>query len=121
PAILHVVIDNRLQHYLVFYGFEGEKIIMGDPAKGIVEYTHGQLNTVWQSKALLKLTPGQNFEQCKTTTAKKKKWIIELIREDYPLLLISLFLGLVMALLGISTAVFSQKLIDDILPNGDVQ
>lgn len=121
PAILHVVIDNRLQHYLVFYGFESEKILLGDPAKGIVEYTHEQLNTVWQSKALLKLMPNENFEYRKATTAKKKKWIIELVREDYPLLFISLFLGLIIALLSLSTAIFSQKLIDDILPKGDVQ
>lgn len=121
PAILHVVIDNRLQHYLVFYGFEGEKIIMGDPAKGITEYTNERLNAIWQSKALLKLTPNQNFEHRKATTAKKKKWIVELVREDYPLLFVSLFLGLVIALLGISTAIFSQKLIDDILPKADVQ
>lgn len=121
PAILHVLINNRLQHYLVFYSFERDKVVVGDPAKGIVEYTHEQLNSVWQSKALLKLTPSKNFEQRKITSSKKKKWIIELIREDYPLLLISLFLGLIIALLGISTAIFSQKLIDDILPKGDVQ
>jgi len=28
PAILHVVLKNHLQHYVVFYGFEGEQLMI---------------------------------------------------------------------------------------------
>lgn len=61
PAILHVLIDNRLQHYFVFYGFENDKAVIGDPAKGIILYSKEELNQLWQSKALLKLTLTSNF------------------------------------------------------------
>jgi len=121
PAILHVVIDNRLQHFLVFYGFEGSKVLLGDPAKGLVQYTKDELNSVWQSKALLKLSPNAGFQKRKEYQSKKKKWIIELIREDFSLLSVSLFLGVIISILGISTAIFSQKLIDDILPKENTQ
>lgn len=121
PAILHVVLDSHLQHYLVFYGFEEEKIVLGDPAKGIVRYSKDELNAIWQSKALLKLTPNAKFQKKEFADRKKKKWIMELIREDFPLLSISLFLGIAVSILGISTAIFSQKLIDDILPKEDTQ
>src|SRR4051812_47029475 len=33
PCILHVIMDNRLQHYVNFYGYENGKFIIGDPAK----------------------------------------------------------------------------------------
>ncbi len=121
PAILHVVIDNRLQHYLVFYGFEGEQLLIGDPAKGIMRYTKDELNSVWQSKALLKLVPDKDFQRKEENQIKKKRWIVELIREDLPLLSVSLFLGIIISILGISTAIFSQKLIDDILPKENTQ
>jgi len=121
PAILHVIIEEKLQHYLVFYGFEGEQLVIGDPAKGITRYTKDELTSIWQSKALLKLLPNAAFQKKKEKQNQKKKWIIELIREDFPLLSISLFLGVIISILGISTAIFSQKLIDDILPKENTQ
>lgn len=121
PAILHVVVDERLQHYIIYFGFESEQIVLGDPAKGIVRYTKEELNSMWHSKALLKLTPNHDFKKRKETKRNRKKWILELIREDFPLLSVSLFLGIIISILGISTAIFSQKLIDDILPNADSQ
>ena len=36
PAILHVIIENHLQHYLVFYAFNADgTLLIGNPAKGI--------------------------------------------------------------------------------------
>lgn len=121
PAILHVIIEEKLQHYLVFYGFEGEQLVIGDPAKGITRYTKDELTSSWQSKALLKLSPNAAFQKKEVKKSQKKKWIIELIREDFPLLSVSLFLGIIISILGISTAIFSQKLIDDILPKENTQ
>jgi ABC-type bacteriocin/lantibiotic exporter with double-glycine peptidase domain len=121
PAILHIVLDNRLQHYVVFYGFKNDRIIVGDPANGIIEYSYEQLNKYWQSKALLKLVPNDKFEKKSVYLKKRREWIFELIRDDYPLLLISLFLGIIISILGISTAILSKELIDEILPNNDVE
>jgi len=105
PAILHVLIDNRLQHYVVFYKFEGEQVLIGDPSKGIILYSKNQLNEIWQSKALLKLVPTASFEKASDFKGKKKQWLISLIKDDLNILLISLFLGIVISVLGISTEV----------------
>lgn len=35
PLILHVLLNKQLQHYVVCYGFEKDKFIIGDPGKGI--------------------------------------------------------------------------------------
>lgn len=121
PAILHVLINNRLQHYFVFYGFEGDKIVIGDPAKGIVQYTKEELDQVWQSKALLKLMPNESFVKSEVSKSKRREWLKQLIHPDYPLLLVALALGVVISILGISTAIFSQKLIDEILPKENIQ
>ncbi len=120
PAILHVVIEKKLHHYLVFYGFEGNKIIIGDPAKGIVSYTKDQLNEVWQGKVLLSLVPTGTFIKRKVARAEKRRWMAALLEEDYPLLLIGSLLGVIVAGLGLSTVIFSQKLIDNILPKENI-
>ena len=117
PLILHVVIDKRLQHYLVCYAYEKGKFIIGDPAKGITTYTKKELEKIWVSKTCLTLTPNKDFVTATETKKSKKQWFIRLLKEDYQLLSISLVIGIVVALLGMAMAIFSQKLIDDILPS----
>ncbi len=121
PVILHILKDKTLEHFVVCYGFETEKFTIGDPATGITEYTAKELKEVWKSKALLKLTPNKNFVTRKNESQSKRKWFLQLIKDDYPVLGIAAFLGVVISVLGLATAIFSQKLIDRILPEKDVR
>lgn len=133
PAILHVLLENRLQHYMVYFPPQGSNGLLEssrkpsvplqllDPAKGLIQLSPEELNKIWQSKALLKLVPNASFQKKETQNGKKKQWIKELIQDDFPILLISLVLGIAISVLGISTALFSQKLIDDILPKENTQ
>ncbi|WP_160118614.1 peptidase domain-containing ABC transporter [Chryseotalea sanaruensis] len=118
PVILHVLINNNLHHYFVFYGFDKKgRAIIGDPAIGIVYYSKNDLNTVWKSKALLKLTPTVSFEKSITKHQVKKEWIYTLLREDIRMLLVSLSIGLILSTLSLTMVIFSQRLIDNILPS----
>jgi ATP-binding cassette subfamily B protein len=117
PVILHINIKNRYSHFIVCYGYKCNKYIVSNPASGIEEYTHDEINKMWQSKALLKLYPGEDFVRKKETRTQKILWLKELIREDINIFTVSVFLGIVISLSGIVTAVFSKKLIDDILPD----
>jgi len=117
PLILHVVIEERLQHYIVCYGYKNGVFIIGDPAKGLSTYTQEDLSKIWKSKTCLTLTPTRDFIKATSIKKSKKSWFIKLLKDDYQLLGISLVLGVVVALLGMAMAIFSQKLIDDILPS----
>lgn len=121
PLILHVTIDNRLQHYVICYAFEKNKFIIGDPANGIVNYTKNELDKIWVSKACLTLEPNESFQKTKNIQTAKKKWFRDLIKEDKEILAISIAVGMVISILGMVMAVFSQKLIDQILPSKDLQ
>ncbi len=120
PLILHVIIEDRLQHYVICYAFENERFIIGDPAKGIIFYTKEELNKIWASKACLTIEPNGDFKKVKNIKSEKKKWFQDLIREDKEILAISILVGLVISVLGMIMAVFSQKLIDEILPSRDL-
>ncbi len=117
PLILHILIENKLQHYVICYGFKNNKFIIGDPGKGILEYTKEELEAIWVSKSCLTLKPNSNFVKATATKKSKKEWFLKLIKEDKQLLIISIVLGVGIALLGMAMSVFSQKLIDDILPS----
>jgi ABC-type bacteriocin/lantibiotic exporter with double-glycine peptidase domain len=121
PTILHVVASG-LQHYFVFYGVTSKgDIIIGDPAKGVITFPQARLEKLWETKALLKLTPNEDFTKKQTRTIERRRWIKNLVKEDLGILGTALFLGIIITVLGLSTAVFSQKLIDVILPSGDTQ
>lgn len=116
PLILHVVLEERLKHYLVCYGYENDRFIIGDPAKGVVYYTEQELDEIWISRTCLTLCPNESFEKVADLKSNKKQWFLNLLKDDYKLLAFSVLLGLGIAILGMAMAIFSQKLIDEILP-----
>ncbi len=121
PCILHVLLDNNLQHYVVYFGKKEasgkQRLIIGDPAKGIVYMTPAELESIWQSKACLVLTTNETFQKKKDINRSKKQWFSELVKPDLPLLLIAAAMGITIAALGLTMAIFSQRLIDEFLPN----
>ena len=117
PVILHVLVEGNLEHYVVCYGHDKGRFIIGDPAKGMVSLTEKELNEIWRSHTCLTLVPNEKFKTKTETSSEKRKWMFELIREDMGLLGISVALGIGIAVLGMAMAIFSQKMIDDILPS----
>lgn len=116
PCILAVIVDKTLSHFVVYYGYENGRFIISDPGKGVKEMTEEELSDIWTRKCLL-LEPNANFIKKDAISRKKKVWIQDLLREDYGLLGASIAIGLVIAILGMVMAVFSQKLVDDVLPS----
>lgn len=118
PCVLSVIIDKVLQHYVVCLGFENGKFIIGDPANGVIELSEGELSDIFTLNSLI-LEPSDSFERKESILKKKKAWIFRLIRNDYGLLASSLVIGIVTTVLGMAMTLFSQKLIDEILPERD--
>ncbi len=121
PSILHVIVEERLRHYVVCYGYENGKFLIGDPGRGILELPEIELGVIWKSKSLLGLMPTDNLVQIKHVDQEKWNWFKDLIRDDAGLLGIIFGLSILIAILGMVMAVFSQKLIDNILPFKNVE
>lgn len=118
PLILHCLIEEKQEHYIVFFGYFKDKgFLVGDPAKGVHFIEKKELEEIWMSKTCLTIEPTKEFIQKSLQSQSKKKWFWELLKNDQQLLLFSLLLGVGLALLNMAMAVFSQKLIDDILPS----
>ena len=104
---------------MVCYGFYNEKFLIGDPGWGIIEYRENELDAIWKSKTLLVLKPGSGFVKKEDETHAKIDWVKALVKKDIPVLSIAAILGVLLALTGLAIAFFSQKLIDQILPQKD--
>lgn len=117
-SLLHLTLENDLEHFVLSYGYDTikGKFLIGDPGKGIYYMDETELTTLWKSKVLLTLIPNRNFIKTKTENTAKRKWFISLLKDDYNILLSATFLGIVIAGLGLSTALFTQKLVDEIIP-----
>jgi ATP-binding cassette subfamily B protein len=120
PLILHLELENGLEHYVVFYGLYKDKLIIGDPGKGICYYSKNELSKVWKSKTLLTLQPEEFFVYKKKSAKLKWVWIKNMIQDDAQILIVSIFIGALIAGLSLAVSVFNQKLIDDILPSKDI-
>ena len=116
PVVLHVVIENILQHYIVCYHYDQTKgFLIGDPAKGMYYLSETELDEIWVSKSCLTLEPNEYFIKGEAEKNAQKKWFINLLKEDYKLLWISVLLGVFVASLGMAMSLFSQKLIDELM------
>jgi ATP-binding cassette, subfamily C, bacteriocin exporter len=115
PAILNVVMKDNQSHYLVYYGFKADHVIVGDPASGITTYTKEELENIWDGKTLLTLTPSESFNKS-LHVPNRFQLLRSLLKPDAPLLYITLAIGVIVAILDLSSAIFSQRLIDEFLP-----
>lgn len=119
PCILHIIKGGQLQHYVTCYGFDNGRFLISDPAVGVTFYTPEELEKVWQSKALLLIKSTKEFVTSEEKKQDRWQWIKQLAEEDLNILGLALALGIFVSILSLATAIFSQKLIDEILPAED--
>ncbi|HAY3544438.1 TPA: peptidase domain-containing ABC transporter [Elizabethkingia anophelis] len=116
PVILHVIMDEKYEHYVVCYYYENNKFCIGDPARGIIYWSKEELEQYWRTKTCLTLKPNTDFIKTEYTNKAKKEWLFNLLKKDQEAIYTIIVLGVVLTFLGMSMSIFSQKLIDDILP-----
>lgn len=110
PAIAHVVVDDNLLHYIVVEEVNEQKIIVSDPAKGIITYTPEDFFNIWTG-ALLLLQPDKQFQKGHFSTSPIQ-FFLQLVREQKKTLIPIFFLSLLVTGSGIIGAFYYQYIID---------
>lgn len=115
PAIAHVIMNKTLLHYVVIHKITKDKIIVADPAKGIINYNLNDFFEIWTG-ILLIMTPTVSFK-----TGNESKGVFSrffsLIKPQKSLL-VSIFLSsLLITIFGVIGSFYFKFLIDDIVPN----
>ena len=119
--IMHIVTNTNLEHYIVNFGYENERFIIWDPSKGIELISKEELEEIWISKKCLGLKTTASFKYSNEKKKEKSNWLIKNIDQDSSLLITTIVLGIVISVLSLVMALYTQKLIDKILPAKDIK
>lgn len=119
PVLMHIVKNDRLEHYIVCYGLIDNRFLIGDPEEGIKSLTPENLENQWKSKALLLFSKDSAFVQKSKIDRDKYQWLLKALVQEKHLVISTLIIGIVVSALGFSTAIFTEKLIDNLIPTAD--
>ncbi len=118
PAIAHLVVKEILHHYVVIYKVTDKFVEVMDPIDGqLSRRSHDEFKKEW-SGALILLLPSEEFEVGnEKKSVNSRFWT--LIKPHRSILIQALFGAIVYTILGLSTSVFVQKLVDFVLVDGN--
>jgi len=120
--ILHVSPGPGYEHYIVSYGFHDGRFVVWDPAKGLELRTASEVEKIWASHKCLAVSPGKYFVLGKLTRRSKRRWIVDTIRPEYELLLVSVVVGIGHFITWCCDGSLTRKsYLTRILPSGDVR
>ncbi len=127
PCIAHVIVDGTLLHYVVIHKITKKKIIIADPAVGIVKLTpeefFGEVREEnkppkyqWTGILIL-LVKNETFKKGDETKGLFSRFFHLLLPQKK--LLFHIFIAsLLYTVLGILAGFYFKALVDDILPDG---
>lgn len=115
PAIAHVIIDNKLLHYVVIHAITKNEVIVADPAKGIVKYKPEEFFKIWTGVMIL-LVPNNTFKKGNEKKGSLSRFLSLLIPQKK--LLVNIFLAsLLITLFGILASSYFRFIMDEVITN----
>lgn len=119
PAILHVVVKDVLQHFVVFYGITKQHVLIMDPADGkIHKKAYEEFQREWTGIIVL-LVPSEDFK-----TGNKKESIgrrfLKLLTPHKTVMTQALFGAAIYSLLGLTTSIYVKNIVDHVLIDGNL-
>lgn len=118
PAIAHITLKEGHSHYVVIYKVNKRRVEFMDPAIGkIQQNTLDEFKGMWTG-VLVILLPGATFEpRDERASVLARFWT--LMQPHRSILLQALFGGLIYTLIGLSTSIYVQKVVDYVLVDGN--
>lgn len=116
PTIAHVIIKEVLHHYVVIYKTSDKMVKVMNPAYGRLEtYRSEEFEKIW-SGVLILLTPNESFEKRdEKVSINSRFWF--LLKPHKKVIFQSIVGAAIFTLIGLSTAIYVQKIIDFVLPS----
>jgi ATP-binding cassette subfamily B protein len=120
PAIAHIVLKNELHHFVVIYRVSKKYIRIMDPGDGQM---HKKLLTAfveeWSGVVVL-LLPGEDFKTGNQKHSNTSRFW-QLIKPQRSMMLQALMGAVIYTLLGLSSSIYMQKLVDFVIPEANLR
>jgi ABC-type bacteriocin/lantibiotic exporter with double-glycine peptidase domain len=118
PCIAHVVPRPGHLHYVVLTKVTKKRVVYMDPAEGAMKgATLGEFAAIW-SGILVLLAPGTGFQPGKRTESSLKRFWT-LVSPHRTVLVAALIGSAVATILGLSTSIYVEKLLDNVIVEGN--
>lgn len=118
PAIAHVVVNEVLHHFVVIQAIDARWVIIMDPAYGeIRKVSHEEFKAQWTGVLVL-LVPADTFKRRDETTSPVARFA-GLLMPHSKVMTQALVGALVTTMLGLSTAIYVQKVVDHVITAGN--
>ncbi|WP_085026012.1 peptidase domain-containing ABC transporter [Ensifer aridi] len=118
PAIAHVIVQEVLHHFVVIQAVDAKWVIVMDPAYGeIRKLSHEEFMAQWTGVLVL-LVPADTFKRRDETTSPLARFAC-LLAPHRAVMAQALVGALVTTILGLSTAIYVQKIVDHVIPAGN--
>jgi ATP-binding cassette, subfamily C, bacteriocin exporter len=119
PSIIHVITEGGYHHYKVLYGINRKSAKVMDPLDGKIHtMLHDALKKEWTGIALM-MVPSSDFRQMNSTWSPGRRFI-SLMWPHKSVILQSLCGAIMYSLLGLTTSVYVQKIVDHVLVDGNI-
>lgn len=118
PAIAHVIVNGELQHYVVVYKINRKYLRIMNPTDGKMHRkTISEFINEW-SGVLILMLPNERFKKANLSVSNSSRFW-HLIQPHKGILLQTVFGAFIYTFLGLSTAIYVQKLTDFVLGDGN--
>lgn len=118
PAIAHVIVQEKLHHFVVICKVTKTHVVIMDPADGLYhKMPHAQFTAMW-TNVLILLMPDEAFQAGNEKVSHLQRFWF-LLRPHRTVVLQALFGAMIYTVLGLSTSIYVQKIIDNVLVEGN--
>ncbi len=118
PVIAHVVVRKVLHHFVVVFKINEKNVQLMDPADGIIhKVSHKDFMDSWTGVLVL-LMPNDGFRPANQKVSTWSRFWF-LIRPHSGVMVQSLVGAVIYTLLGLSTSIYVQKIIDHVFIGGN--
>ena len=119
PAVAHIIVKERLHHFVVIYKTTKRHIIVMDPGTGkIMKKTHEDFKKEWTGVLIL-IMPDESFKKGNEKTSIIRRFF-QLISPHKTIMTQALFGAIVYSILGLSTSIYVQKIVDYVLVDSNI-
>ncbi|HVI43787.1 MAG TPA: peptidase domain-containing ABC transporter [Chitinophaga sp.] len=118
PAIVHIVVKEVLDHFVVLYQMTRRHVVVMDPIDGAFHrISHNDFKKTWTGTVIL-LLPDEGFNTGNFRTSNLQRFWT-LLRPHGAVLTQTVFGAIIYTVLGLSTSIYIQKIVDNVLVEGN--
>ncbi|GBD07266.1 Lactococcin-G-processing and transport ATP-binding protein LagD [bacterium HR21] len=118
PAIAHMyVAERRWYHFVVLYRVKSDSVLLGDPARGLVQMPMEEFLAHWTGIVII-LAPREDFQEAEVGTSRWRLFW-RLLRPHQAWFLQAFLGALLFTLLGMAPAIYVGLLFDTVIPTGN--